>query len=77
MKTGKFKKVSFTMQRQVGYGSYLITSNYRGKKIEVHTNDSEAWDWLDDDSNKEKQNNARRHCYYMIVAKFENTINNY
>jgi hypothetical protein len=32
------------MERASGYGSYYITCLYRGKKVKVHTNDSELWD---------------------------------
>jgi hypothetical protein len=71
MKTNSFRKVNFEMVRGNGYGQYVIIATYRGKKIKVHTTDSETWDWIDDDSNKEKHNDARRHCYYKIVEAYE------
>ncbi|MDR1370460.1 MAG: hypothetical protein LBJ72_10125 [Dysgonamonadaceae bacterium] len=65
-----FRKVKFEMGRGRGYGQYVIRANYKGKEITAYTNDSEAWDWIDDDSNKEKQNDARRHCYYKVVEAY-------
>ncbi len=67
MKNGKFRKVNFSMTRGNGYGQYVISSTYKGQEVTAHTTDSEAWDWLDDDSDKEKHNDARRHCYNKIV----------
>jgi hypothetical protein len=67
----KFRKVQFNMKRGCGYGQYLIEGTYRGKSITVHTTDSEAWDYIGDDSNKEKQLQARKHCYYKIVHAYE------
>jgi len=66
-----FRKVEFTMSRVNGYGQYNIIGKYRGKNITVHTTNSEAWDYLDDDSNKVKQMDAKRHCYNKIVQEYE------
>ena len=71
MKTGNFRKVNFGMEKMSSYGHYQIVANYRGKQIKVVTTDSESWDWLDDDDNIEKHNDARRHCYMMIVSEYE------
>ncbi len=68
-----FRKVSFYMKRAGGYGQYkIIADNYKGKRIEVHTTDSEAWDYINDDSNKEKHMDALRHCYHKIREAYEN-----
>lgn len=67
-----FRKVKFEMARGNGYGQYYILATYKGKAIKVHTTDSEAWDYLNDDSNKEKHNDARRHCYTKIVEAYNN-----
>lgn len=72
MKTGKFNKVEFHMTRGNGYGQYYIHSTYKGKVLKIHTTNSEAWDWIDDDTNKEKHMNALRHCYHMIVNEYNN-----
>lgn len=71
MKRGTFRKVSFTMDLYHIYGHYVIKANYRGKKIKTITTDSEAWDWIDDESNKKKYNEARKHCYNKIVSSYK------
>ena len=67
-----FRKVNFEMTRGNGYGQYFIIATYRGKSIKVHTTDSEAWDYINDDSNKEKHKYALRHCYNKIVTAYNN-----
>jgi hypothetical protein len=67
-----FKKVNLKIQRGSGYGQYIITATYKGKEVKAHTTDSEAYDWLNDDSNKEKHQDAKRHCYMKIVQAFDN-----
>ncbi|WP_373731234.1 hypothetical protein [Bacteroides heparinolyticus] len=67
-----FRKVKFEMKRGNGYGQYIIEARYRGKEIKAHTTDSEAWDWINDDSNKEKHQEALRHCYNKIVETYNN-----
>ena len=62
-----FRKVKFTMEKLSGYGQYIIQGTYKGKDIKVSTTDSEAWDWLCDDSNPKKHLDAKRHCYMKIV----------
>ena len=70
MKKSSFRNVKFSMEPANGYGQYFINAIYRGKALKIHTTNSQAWDWLDDDSNKEKQDEARRYCYNMIVDHF-------
>lgn len=65
-----FRKVKFEMARGNGYGQYYILATYRGKSIKVHTTDSEAWDYLNDDSSKGID--ARRYCYNKIVEAYNN-----
>jgi len=48
----KFRKVTLEISRGNGYGQYIVSATYRGKQIQAHTTDSEAYDWLNDDSNK-------------------------
>jgi len=47
-----FRKVTLEISRGNGYGQYIVSATYRGKQIQAHTTDSEAYDWLNDDSNK-------------------------
>ena len=67
-----FRKVEFNMIRGNGYGQYYIVTKYKGVDIKVHTTDSEAWDYINDDSNKEKHMEALRHCYMKIKQAYEN-----
>ena len=67
-----FRKVFFNMIRGNGYCQYYIISRYKGVDLKVHTTDSEAWDYINDDSNKEKQMGALRHCYFKIRQAYEN-----
>jgi hypothetical protein len=67
--------VEFSMRHGYGYGRYIIEADYKGKHIEVETTDSEAYDWLDDDSNKEKHRDALRHCYYKVRDAYEAKYN--
>lgn len=73
----KFRKVKFYMSRGNGYGQYLIHAKYKGKDLVIPTTDSKAWDYINDDSNKEKHMNAKRHCYYKIVDAYNNMKDNY
>jgi hypothetical protein len=67
-----FRKIELNIARGNGYGQYYILANYKGKKIEVHTTDSECFDWLNDDSNKKKHLEAKRYAYYMVVESYKN-----
>lgn len=69
----EFRSIEFTMSRGNGYGQYYVHATYKGEQIKAHTTDSEAWDYLEDDSNEEKHMAALRHCYNKIVAEYEKT----
>jgi hypothetical protein len=71
MKNGKFRKVNFSISRGNGYGQYIIEATYRGKQVKAHSTDSEAFDFIDDESNMEKHRDALRHCYSKIVSAYE------
>ena len=68
----KFRKVELSISRANGYGQYYLTANYKGKQIKVHTTNSECFDWLNDDSNKEKHPEAKQYAYRTIVNAYEN-----
>lgn len=70
-RNGTYRKVKFSIQRTNMYGTYRIEGMYRGKKTIVHTKDSEAFDYINDDSNKAKQLMARKHCYLKLVQTAE------
>jgi hypothetical protein len=67
-----FRKVNLQIQRSSGYGHYVITANYKDQCIEAHTTNSKAFDWLDDDSNKQLHQEAKRYCYNRIVEAYNN-----
>lgn len=68
----KFRKVALGIAKGNGYGQYQIIANYKGRHIKVHTTNSECYDWLDDDSNKEKHREAKRYAYLKIRNAYEN-----
>ena len=74
MKRSSFRKVNFTLSRTHMYGHYELEATYRGRVVKTITTDSEAWDYLDDDEHPAKMNDARRSCYYKIVAAYQNSI---
>lgn len=65
-----FRKIKLQMSRKTGYGQYEISAQYRGKSIKVHSTDSEAYDWLNDEVNKKKHQQAKRACYSAIVSAY-------
>lgn len=65
-----FRKIKLEISKSNGYGQYVISAKYRGKYISTHSTDSEAYDWLNDNSNKLKHSQAKRACYYAIIAKY-------
>lgn len=69
-----YRKTTFTMERGSGYGQYIIRGMHRGKALRAHTTDSEAWDYLNDDSDKERHQSAKRHCYYKLVEAYVKTL---
>jgi len=75
MKTATFRKVNLTVKRGNGYGQYIVSAQYRGKHIEVNTTDSECFDWIDDNSNKEKHREAKQHAYMKVKVAYEATQN--
>lgn len=70
-KYGSFKKVEFSIGYANGYGRYVIEADYKGKKVVAYTNDSEAFDYLDSDCDKQAAKDAARHCYFKIVSAYE------
>jgi hypothetical protein len=67
----KFRKVELRISKANGYGSYYITARYKGKDIKVHTNDSECFDYLNDDEDKERHQQAKRYAYSKVVSAYK------
>ena len=70
-----FRKITLQIAKLSGYGQYEISAKYRGKQIAVHSTNSEAYDWIHDNSNRQKHSEAKRACYYAIVAKYNKEYN--
>ncbi len=70
-----YRKVDIQICRKSGYGHYQINAMYKGKEIKVTTTNSECFDWLNDDSNKEKHKEAKQYAYSRIVEEFNNLKN--
>lgn len=70
----KFRKVEIEISRLSGYGQYLLTAKYKGKDIKVRTTNSECFDWLEDDENKEKHQDAKRYAYNTIRRAYEDSL---
>lgn len=70
----KFRKVEIKISVLKGYHQYLLTAKYRGKEVEVIIEDSECYDWLEDDSNKEKHQEAKRYAYNAIKRAYEDSL---
>lgn len=66
-----FRKVELSVSRASGYGQYVVSARYCGKQINAHTTDSEIFDWLNDNSNKEKHQQAKRAAYLLIRNTYE------
>lgn len=66
-----YRKIDLQIRHGSRYGHYIVSAFYRGEYIECTTTDSEAYDWLNDDSNKEKHRDAKRHCYNKIRDAYE------
>ena len=67
-----FRKVRLKIARGNGYGQYIVSAIYKGKQVSAHTTDSETFDWLNDDSDKAKHQEAKRYAYSLIVNAFNN-----
>jgi hypothetical protein len=77
----KFRKVELSIRRGSGYGNYIISANYKGVDMEVHTHNGECYDYLDDDGengiiddikrHKEKHQEAKRYAYRRIVEAYK------
>lgn len=74
MKRGTFRKVEFTIELTHSYGHYLLSARYRGKDIHVLTTNSEAYDWIDDESRTDKHNEALRYCYSILKRTYNEQI---
>lgn len=59
-----------------GYGQYVVTAEVSGVYVKAHTTDSEIFDWLHDDMNEEKHQQAIDSARYLVTNAYEELINN-
>lgn len=59
------------IRRGNGYGQYIITGKVNGIPIKVSTQDSEAFDWFDDDEDVEKHESAVNHVNMKLEMAYE------
>ena len=60
------------IKRTSSYGRYVVTGMVNGIEISAITNDSEAFDYLNDEDNQEKHEQALAHCEYKLIQAYEN-----
>lgn len=73
-RSGTLHNINFDMIKGDGYGQYYIIANYKGVDLKIHTNNSDAWDWIEDESDEEKHIQALRFCYHVIIDKYRRSI---
>lgn len=61
-----YRKTPLECIRGNGYGQYLIRATYKGREIIAPTTDASIFDWINDDSNKAKHQEAKRAAYLRI-----------
>lgn len=66
------KTTEITIKRTSQYGHYRITGMVNGTKVSAITTDSEAFDYLNDEDNEEKHEQALAHCEYKLIQAYEN-----
>ena len=57
-----------------GYGHYIITGNVNGTEVKAETTDSEAFDWLNDESSPELHMQSIEHCTNKLVLAYEKQL---
>lgn len=62
MKTFEINNETITIEK-IGYGLYIL----EGMGTLVPCNDSEIWDWCDDEENEEKRSAAKEAAYRLLV----------
>ena len=51
-------------------GGYTIRGIVNGQNVETHTNDSEVYDWYNDDTEAELHKSAILHCEWKLEEAF-------
>lgn len=67
-----YNNIDLEIKRTNGYGQYILTGIVNGEAIKVHTTESEIYDWLYDDSDFEKHEEAKERAYRLIMRAYDN-----
>lgn len=70
----KIEDVEMVLHPEGGYGQYLIRGKVNGKNIKMRSTNSEAYDWIKDDSNFEKHKEAVNYIYSKLKNQYENQL---
>ncbi len=70
-KMATFRRIELRVELTSSYGRYVVSAHYKGEDIKAVTTDAEIYDWLDDDSNREKHRWAKRAAYELIVREYK------
>lgn len=71
-----FRRIELRVELTSSYGRYVVSAHYKGEDIKAVTTDAEIYDWLDDDSNREKHRWAKRAAYELIVREYKQNKSN-
>lgn len=66
-----FRKVDIHISKENWHGGYILRADYKGEKIAVKIYDSEVFDWLNDDTNRVKHQEAKRKAYEIIRTAYK------
>lgn len=66
------KTTEITIKGTKYYGHYRITGVVNGTQVSCITTDSEAFDYLNDEDNQEKHEQALAHCVMQLELAYEN-----
>jgi hypothetical protein len=61
-----------TIKRTSSYGHYRVTGVVEGTEVSCITTNSEAFDYLNDYDDADKQAAAQAHCEMILELTFEN-----
>jgi hypothetical protein len=66
------KATEIRIERTSSYGHYRVTGVVEGREVSCITTNSEAFDYLNDDEDAEKQAEAQAHCQMILELTYEN-----
>lgn len=65
---------NITISRTNGRGRYEVNGTVEGIEVKAFTNDSEAFDYLNDEEYPEKQAQAIAHCEWKLEEAYSNYL---